>query len=93
MKRFRFLMIVFSLQAFQLAHANCDITRFRWDCEQSVTIKPKSYATSLIHCGHVSMYLTKAQYDTLARYQRVNVNMSIMVDGEYLDGPCVPAGR
>jgi hypothetical protein len=93
MKRLSLVIILLSLLPLQTTQANCDLTRFRWDCEQSVTIKPKSYATSLIHCGHVSMYLTKAQYDTLARYQRVNVNMSIMVDGEYLDGPCVPAGR
>lgn len=93
MNRLSTCLFFLLLIPFQSANANCDLTHFRWDCEAYVHIKPKPYATSLIQCGHVFIYLTKAQYQTLTRYQRANLNMSIMIDDEYLDGPCVPAGR
>lgn len=93
MNRLRAVVFFLLLLPFQITNANCDLTRFRWDCDAYPNIKPKSYATSQVQCGHVFVYLTKAQYETLLRYQRANVNMSIMIDDEYLDGPCVPVER
>lgn len=93
MKRLSLLIILLSLLPLQATFANCDLTRFRWDCEAPLNIKPTPYAHSLIYCGRTFGYITQAQYDDLVRYQRVNVNMSVTVDGEYVDGPCIPAGR
>lgn len=93
MKRLSIVFVLLTLISPQTTFADCDLTEFRWDCEAPLQVKPKPYASSLIYCGRTFGYITKAQYDRLARYQRVNVNMSITVNDEYVDGPCIPAGR
>ena len=76
-----------------IAYANCDLTRYRWECELTIQKKPTASAHSLVFCGDVYGYVTTTEYDILARYHRANVNMGMTINDSYFTGPCIPAGR
>lgn len=75
------------------AIANCDITHFRWDCDIPMHIKPTRAAQSLVYCENLRGYLTQAQFNQLTAYHRRSINMVLKVNGEYFNGPCIPAKK
>lgn len=92
MKHLTLLFVAFIFLT-NVAFATCDLTRYHWGCDLPTHIKPSRPAPSLVYCGNTPVYISKAHYDELTRYQRANVSMSLTVNDEYVEGPCIPAQR
>lgn len=84
---------LFFIFSFNLCFADCDPTRFRWGCDLIVKARPSKAFPALVYCGNYFGYVSKHHYDVLSRYERDNINMVLKINGEYVDSPCVPAGR
>lgn len=94
MKTYQQISAIISLLLSFCANAsNCDLSRFRWDCDLPIQPTPRASAVSLVYCDKSYGYLTPAQFDQLTRYYRRSVNMILTVDGEFIDAPCVPARK
>ena len=85
------LCLVFLFLSSVVSYAGCDPTRFRWGCDMYVDVVDKRYDNFLVYCGNTRLYLSKNQFAMLERYQRANVNMHLMVNDVFFDGPCIPA--
>ncbi|MBA2657810.1 MAG: hypothetical protein H0U70_12645 [Tatlockia sp.] len=88
-----YLAALLTFMSFSSAYANCDLTRFRWECDLPIKPGPSKGTHALVYCGNSYGYLTQSQYQTLVRYHRRSVNMVLKIDGEYIDSPCVPDRR
>lgn len=92
MRKLSIVAILF-IQPLNMAFADCDLTRFRWECD--IPIKPTHTKTnhSLVYCGHPFGYINADQFELLSHYQQANINMVLKVNGEYIESPCVPVDR
>ena len=91
MKRLSLVVALFAVPV--VAFANCDLTHFHWDCDIPIKARPAPQASALVYCGNSYGYVTQAQYETMLRYRRADVNMILTINGEYVDSPCIPNKR
>lgn len=87
------LILFLCLLPLQLAFANCDLSHFRWNCDVPIQLNPNRTTHALIYCGNTPLYVNDVQYKQLVRYQRAKVNTILTINGEYVDSPCILAGR
>lgn len=87
------LILALIIFPFELAFANCDLTRFRWGCDIHLHVRPTHHATSLVYCGNAYGYVTRDQFEIIAAYNRADVNMILDLDNEYADSPCIAYRR
>lgn len=93
MKKIMYFIAVLAMEPFCPVYADCDLTRFRWDCELPIKPKRSTSIHSLVYCGNAYGYITQQQYEILSRYHRRSVNMVLKINGEYIDSPCIPHER
>lgn len=89
MSRLIYLTILSCILPFNSVHANCDTSTFRWECDVPVKVSAQHGASSLVHCGGSIGYVTRHEYDQIARNKRASINMVLKINDEYIDSPCV----
>lgn len=87
------IALIFFLLPFAEAQANCDLSRFRWECDIAISPDPTPAMPSLVYCGNSYGYVSKADYDTLVRFHRRSINMVLKINGEFIEAPCIPGHR
>jgi hypothetical protein len=60
------------------------------DANIPIQIKPRGAMAYLVYCRDLPVYVTREAYQEVIRYQTANINMDLMVNGEFAQGPCVP---
>lgn len=92
MKRIAVLFML-SYASYGFSAANCDLSKFKWDCDLPMKVKPSHVHQSLVYCNDLRGYISPAEFQVLSHYYRRDVNMVLRVNGEYIDAPCVPIRR
>lgn len=92
MKRIAILFML-SYASYGFSTANCDLSKFKWDCDLPMKVKPSRAHQSLVYCGDLRGYLSPTEFQVLNHYYRRDVNMVLRVNGEYIEAPCVPIRR
>ena len=89
----RILAIIGLIACGSAALADCALTHFPWGCDLPAHTTTRDYVSSLIYCRNTPLYVTEAEYDLLIRYQGANVSMNVTLNGEFVEGPCIPGQR
>lgn len=89
MKKIAAILMIFSTTAF----ADCDLSRFRWDCEIPIQPDVTQTARALVYCGASYGYISEEEYKKLSRYKRRNMNMVLKINNEYVSSPCYISER
>lgn len=87
------VLLISGLAFSALVSANCDLSLFRWGCDLKIHPYPTHSARSLVYCGNAYGYVSPADYTMLQHYQRANVDFVLKLNGEFIEGPCVPGYR
>lgn len=85
-KKFFWLLVIPNLFA-----SNCDLTKFKWDCDLKPSIIAKKNKSSLFYCGNSYAYLTPKQLAILSAYQRAAINVVLKINNQYITSPCYPS--
>lgn len=82
------LLLILGLEP---CYAHCNLRELGEICVLPAHLRPSGAASSLVYCGNLPLYVTKAQYKLVADYQRASVELALKVNGEYLVSPCIAA--
>lgn len=70
------------------ALANCNLYQFRWSCNLPINDKPRGDMDYTVYCRNLPVYVNRESYLQVVRYQQANINMDLIVDHEFIAGPC-----
>ncbi len=85
-----FLWVALTLFLTIPVFADCDLHRFRWSCQLPAVKKPMMNRSYTVYCNNLPVYVNREAYLEVMRYQHANVNMDLIVDDEFISGPCIP---
>ena len=73
--------------------ANCDLSRFRWECELPVKSKTEGSSNYYVDCGGTPVGVTQGQHTILKRYHNRSIVTVLEYNGEVVDALCRPADK